>query len=90
MSCCLDSILRSSVSDERLPDTNQASRGPPGRKPISSALLNGLRVLVFLIPLSYLGAHLWGVHGVFGARLFTDLSMGGAGIFWVHRVCKKA
>jgi len=59
-------------------------------KPVSSALLNGLRVLVFLIPLSYLGAHFWGVHGVFGARLFTDLSMGGAGIFWVHRVCKKA
>jgi len=42
-------------------------------KPASSALLNGIRVLVLLIPLSWLGGHLWGVLGVFVCRLATDL-----------------
>lgn len=55
-------------------------------RPISSALLNSIRVLVLLIPLSWLGGRLWGVPGVFGCRLATDWLAGGLGLFWVHRV----
>lgn len=58
-------------------------------KPVASALLNGLRVLVMLIPLSYLGSRLWSIHGVFVARLITDVTMGGVGIVWVRRVCRR-
>ncbi len=56
-------------------------------KPISSALLNGVRVLALLIPLSYLGAHLFGVWGVFAGRLATDLAVGALGLAWVYRAC---
>ncbi|HPC94335.1 MAG TPA: MATE family efflux transporter [Sedimentisphaerales bacterium] len=56
-------------------------------KPLSSALLNGIRVLVLLIPLSWLGARLAGVHGVFVGRLLTDLLAGFLGFFWVRRAC---
>ncbi len=59
-------------------------------KPASSALLNGIRVLVLLIPLSWLGAHLWGVLGVFACRLATDLLAGVLGLFWVRRACGHA
>jgi len=59
-------------------------------KPASSALLNGIRVLVLLIPLSWLGGHLWGVLGVFVCRLATDLLAGILGFVWVYRVCGKA
>jgi putative MATE family efflux protein len=38
-------------------------------KPASATMLNAIRVVALLIPLSYLGAHFWGVNGVFGGRL---------------------
>jgi Na+-driven multidrug efflux pump len=59
-------------------------------RPASTTLLNALRVLVFLIPLSLLGAHWFGVRGVFFGRLVTDLSVGGIGLFWVRRVTEAA
>jgi Na+-driven multidrug efflux pump len=46
-------------------------------------------VLVLLIPLSWLGAHLAGVHGVFVGRLLTDILAGFFGFFWVRRACHK-
>ncbi len=54
-------------------------------KPVSATIPNGVRVLVLLIPLSCLGAHLWGVLGVFGGRLATDIIVGAIGIAWVSR-----
>jgi putative MATE family efflux protein len=59
-------------------------------KPLSSAMLNGIRVLVLLIPLSWLGGHFWGVQGVFACRLATDLLAGVLGLFWIHRDVEKA
>lgn len=59
-------------------------------KPVSSALLNGIRVLALLIPLSYLGAHLLGIRGIFAGRLLTDLIVGTIGLIWVRRACKSA
>ena len=59
----------------------------PGlHRPVASALLNALRVLGVLIPLSVLGIRLWGVEGLFGARLLTDLLLGCVRLIWVRRV----
>ncbi len=63
----------------------------PGlHRPVSATLLNAVRVLAFLIPLSYLGARLGGVRGVFFGRLATDLAAGSIGLVWVSRVCGSA
>ncbi len=43
------------------------------QKPGLSALLSLLRTFVLLVPLSYLGSYLWGLDGVFAARLVTEL-----------------
>jgi putative MATE family efflux protein len=59
-------------------------------KPVSATALNAVRVLVFLIPLSWLGANFWGIPGVFGGRLATDLAVGSIGILWVARVIRNA
>jgi len=58
-------------------------------KPISATALNAIRVLVLLIPLSYLGSYLWGVMGVFSGRLVTDVIVGCIGIVWVARTLKS-
>ncbi|HNS48986.1 MAG TPA: MATE family efflux transporter [bacterium] len=59
-------------------------------RPVAATLLNGVRVLVFLIPLSYLGAHLIGLRGVFWGRLVTDLSVGAIGFAWASHALRKA
>jgi putative MATE family efflux protein len=55
------------------------------QRPVSTTLLNALRVVAVLIPLSWLGARWFGVEGVFFGRLATDFIVGGVGIFWVSR-----
>jgi len=57
-------------------------------RPASATVLNAIRVLLFLIPFSYLGAHCFGVRGVFWGRLMTDLAVGSIGLAWVSRTCK--
>lgn len=54
-------------------------------RPMAATALNGLRVLVFLLPLSYLGAEIWGLRGVFAGRLATDLVVGSIGLLWAYR-----
>ncbi len=54
-------------------------------KPVQTALLNGIRVIVLLIPLSCAGAYLYGVRGVFVGRLITDITVGCIGLAWVRR-----
>lgn len=54
-------------------------------KPGSATVLNSIRILVLLIPCSYLGAHFWGITGIFGGRLVTDLVVGCIGIAWVSK-----
>jgi len=58
-------------------------------RPINATLLNVIRVLVLLIPLSYLGARGWGIVGVFGGRLATDVVVGCLGFLWVARVLAR-
>lgn len=55
-------------------------------KPVSTTLLNCVRVLVLLIPLSWLGAHWHGITGVFCGRLIADIFSGSIGLFWVSRI----
>lgn len=59
-------------------------------KPLSATLLNAVRVLVLLIPLSWLGGRQWDIIGVFGGRLVTDVLAGGIGILWVWRTLREA
>jgi hypothetical protein len=49
-------------------------------KPFSSAILNIIRVIVLLIPLTLLGSKMFGLSGVFRDRLITDVAAGGIGI----------
>ena len=58
-------------------------------RPAYSAIINSFRVLVLLIPLSYLGAHLANVSGIFQGRLATDIIAGVVGLIWVSRITKK-
>ncbi|HQE82262.1 MAG TPA: MATE family efflux transporter [Candidatus Hydrogenedentes bacterium] len=58
-------------------------------KPLSATALNAVRVLVLLIPLSYLGARLMGLEGVFWGRLATDLAVGSIGLVWVASVFRS-
>lgn len=60
------------------------------QRPAMATVLNVLRVLVLLIPLSLLGSHIWGVNGVFAGRLVTDLIIGTIGIVWISYACRKA
>ena len=57
-------------------------------KPTFSAILNCIRVLVLLIPLSYLGAHFGAVSGVFNGRLATDFIAGAIGLICVSGVMR--
>jgi putative MATE family efflux protein len=58
-------------------------------RPTAATLLNAVRVLALLIPLSYLGAHIGGARGVFWGRLATDLAAGGIGLAWATRATRS-
>ncbi len=57
-------------------------------KPVSSVILNSIRVVLLLIPLSLLGARLFGLSGIFWGRLITDFLCGIIGIVWTGRVLR--
>ena len=58
-------------------------------KPVYTTILNFIRVLGLLIPLSFLGSHYWGVAGIFTGRLVADLLSGIIGIIWVSCFIKS-
>ncbi len=57
-------------------------------RPVPSAILNVIRVIVLLIPLAYFGARLFGIYGVFWGRIITDVCSGAIGIVWSARIIK--
>ena len=57
-------------------------------RPASTTMLNVIRVLVFLIPLSYFGTHLCGLKGLFVGRLTADVVSGCIGLIWVSRTLR--
>ena len=58
-------------------------------RPISATALGAIRVLALLIPLSCLGAYLYGITGLFVGRLVTDLAGGAIGLVWVYHVLHR-
>jgi len=58
-------------------------------RPMSATVLNTIRVIVLLIPLSCCGAYFYGVHGVFVGRLTTDIVVGVIGMLWVRHMLRK-
>ena len=58
-------------------------------KPVSSAILNIIRVVILLIPLTLLGSKIFDLSRVFGGRLITDGAAGSIGIMWTGRVLAK-
>ncbi len=52
-------------------------------KPMPAAILTFVRMVLLYIPLAYLGSHLWGLHGIFGAASLAFILGGlGAYIWW--------
>jgi Na+-driven multidrug efflux pump len=58
-------------------------------KPIDAALLNFSQSILLLIPLGYLGKHLFGIEGIFGALVLSQLLAGGFAYNWLKRVIQK-
>jgi len=58
-------------------------------EPVKASVLNIVRVLVLLIPLSLLGNVFLRLPGIFYGRLATDLLAGGVGIWWSGRVLAR-
>ena len=58
--------------------------------PSSSLALNMIRIIVLLIPLSWLGARFFGLPGMFTGRLITDLLVGTLGLVWVSLHLRSA
>jgi len=56
------------------------------QKPLSSALLNLLRTFLLLVPLSFLGSKIWGLPGIFTARLVTDIIAASVGMIYSWRI----
>jgi putative MATE family efflux protein len=57
--------------------------------PNAAMILNFIRVLVLLIPLSILGSHYFGIKGMFVGRLIADLTAGSLGLLWAYHACRK-
>ncbi|MBN8218203.1 MAG: MATE family efflux transporter [Spirochaetes bacterium] len=58
--------------------------------PFQASLLNILRILGLLLPLSLIGNQLFQIHGLFLGRLATDLLAGGIGIYWSGRILARS
>lgn len=52
-------------------------------KPTQALVLDAVRIIVLLLPLSFLGAQALDVNGVFWGRLLSDICAGLIGILWV-------
>ena len=57
-------------------------------KPVYATLLNAYRVLILLIPISYLGSIYFGIHGIFLGRLITDVTAGITGYILVSKMLR--
>ena len=54
--------------------------------PMKATMLNVIRVVILLIPLSTAGSVLFGLEGIFWGRLLTDITAGLVGIWWSGRI----
>jgi Na+-driven multidrug efflux pump len=56
------------------------------QKPMRATMLNIIRVVIFLVPLSVAGNVLFRLEGIFWGRLLTDIAAGLVGIWWSGRI----
>lgn len=59
-------------------------------KPVASAILNTIRMIVLMIPLAYFGSRFFGITGIFWGRLITDVAAGTIGLIWTGRILAQA
>lgn len=55
-------------------------------QPVSANILNVIRIIVLLIPLSFIGAKVFGLLGLFWGRLLSDVAAGIIGIIWSRKI----
>jgi putative MATE family efflux protein len=59
-------------------------------KPLPSAIMTVMRMLVLYIPLAYLGSHWFGIRGVFAATTLSNLAVGIGAYLWNLRTCQAS
>lgn len=59
------------------------------KKPMHAFGVNFVRLALFLLPLSLLGNHWFGLNGIFWARVLSDTLSGLVAIYWSVRVLKS-
>lgn len=59
-------------------------------KPGPSLSLTVFRMAVLMVPLAYVGSHLFGIEGIFWAIALSNLCSGIIAIIWSIRVCNRA
>ena len=55
-------------------------------RPMNAVAVNVIRTVILLVPLSMLGAHLWGIGGIFWGRVAADVASAAAALVWASRV----
>ncbi len=58
-------------------------------KPIPSAILSIVRMIILYIPLAYLGSVLFDIPGIFGAAVISNLAAGILSYLWVKKILKN-
>lgn len=58
-------------------------------RPLLSAFLNTIRMIILMIPLAYFGAKFFGISGIYWGRLVTDICAGIIGIIWTGKILNK-
>lgn len=56
-------------------------------KPIPSVVMTSFRMFILYIPLAYLGAHFFGIKGIFAATGLSNLFTGIGAYLWNQRTC---
>jgi Na+-driven multidrug efflux pump len=56
-------------------------------KPLCAAAINIIRLVVFYIPMAWLGGHFFGLLGIFGGIALSYICAGFAALWWERKVC---
>jgi putative MATE family efflux protein len=59
------------------------------KKPLHSTGVNAMRILGFLIPLSFLGGQFFGIEGIFWGRAIADILAGCGGMIWANTILNR-
>lgn len=59
------------------------------QRPIFSAGLNTIRIIILLIPFVIIGAHFWGINGLFAGRMIADILASITGVIVVRKVINR-